>query len=206
MKIMVSAIALSVFGIGAALAEPLSNSEQQRVLQIVPDANLTMLSDEQSALLSAFVAQGDVARDPSAVDYVRAVLNGQVTAEQMTPVALSVGDAERVTNLIPSAELSKLTEEQAQMLSAFVNSAQYAQTPSAEAYVSAVLSGELSMNPEAPGMLSTSDAEKVRFLIPDANLAGLSEDDVAAISAYVNAPGYGRNANDVEFLRSLLNR
>jgi hypothetical protein len=205
MKIMVSAIALSVFGVGAALAAPLSTLEQQRVLQVVPEANLTVLSDEQASRLSAFVAAEDFARDPAAADFIRAVLNGQVTAEAMAPVALSPIDAERVTILVPGAELSKLTAEQARMLSSFVNSAHYAQSPSAEAYVTAVLMGELTMTPEAPGMLSTSDAEKVRFLAPDANLTGLTEEQVTQISAFVNSADYGRNPGDAEFLRSILN-
>jgi len=204
MRILVSAIAISAFGIGAALAAPLTESDAQRVRQIVPEANLTMLSDEQSALLSTFVNQDDFGRSPSDADYIRAVLYGNLSGTMVDPVTLSAGDAERIVVLIPSADLTMLNAEQVQMLSTFVNSSQYARGPSAEAYVTAVLSGELSMTPEAPGMLSTSDAERVRFLLPDANLTGLTEGQVAELSAFVNSSDYGSNPSDVEFLRSVL--
>jgi hypothetical protein len=204
MKLMVSVFAISALGLGAAFAAPLTSGQEQRVRQVVPDANLTMLSNEQSALLAAFVDQDDFARDASAAEYVRAVLSGQVTMGAATPVELLPGDAERVTVLVPDANLTALTEDQARMLSSFVNSAQYEQNPGAEAYINAVLAGELTMMPEAPGMLSSSDAERVRMLIPDAQLMGLTEEQVSEISAFVNSGDYGRSPNDVEYLRSVL--
>jgi len=203
MKLLVSAIALSVFGIGAALAQPLTPTDEERIRQIVPEANLTNLTDEQSSRLAAFAAQGDIARDPGAADHIRAILSGQAAIDA-APTALTAVEAESVTFLVPDADLTNLSPEQVQMLSSFVNSAQYERRPAAEAYVTAVLAGELSMTPEAPDTLSTSDAERVRFLIPDANLTGLTEDQVERISAFVNSPDYGRNPGDEEFLRSIL--
>jgi len=205
MKLMVSVFAISALGLGAAFAAPLTSVEEQRIRQVVPDANLTMLSDDQSSLLAAFVNQDDFGRSPGDADYVRAVLSGQVTMGEATPVALSPTDAERITVLVPGASLDALTEDQARMLSSFVNSAQYAQSPAAEAYINAVLAGELSMMPEAPGMLSSSDAERVRMLMPDAQLTGLTEEQVGEISTFVNSGDYGRSPNDVEYLRSILN-
>jgi hypothetical protein len=203
MKLLVSAIALSVFGIGAALAQPLTATDEERIRQVVPEANLTNLTEEQSSRLAAFAGQGDIDRIPGAAEHIRAILSGQAAmdAEQ---TALTAVEAERVTVLVPDADLTQLTSEQVRMLSSFVNSSQYERRPAAEAYITAVLAGELSMTPEAPDTLSTSDAERVRFLIPDANLTGLTEDQVERISAFVNRPDYGRNPNDVEFLRSLL--
>lgn len=204
---LLSAVAVSALMAGAALASPLTTGDAERVLQIVPDADLSMISDEQAALLSTFVNQDDGARSQSDVDYVRAVLAGNLTAEMPGPVELSAGDRERVLNLIPGVEddLAKLDEDQAQMLSRFVNSAQYSQTPAAENYIRAVLNGELSMTPEVPGMLSTSDAERVRMLLPDANLTGLTEAQVAELSTFVNGDDYGRSPADVDYLRSVLN-
>lgn len=205
MKLMVSVFALSAFGLGAAFAAPLTSSDEQRIRQVVPDANLTMLSDEQSSLLSTFVNQGDFGRNSSDADYIRAVLAGEISANTTTPVELTADDAERVTLLVPDANLSALSEDQARMLSTFVNSTMYESRPAAEAYVAAVLAGELSMMPEAPGMLSTSDEQRVRMLIPDAQVTNLNEEQVTKISNFVNSGDYGRSPNDVEFLRSILN-
>jgi len=204
---LLSAVAVSALMAGAALASPLSTGDAERILQIVPDADLSMITDEQAALLSTFVNQDDGSRSQSDVDYVRSVLAGTVIVPPEAPAELSAGDRERVLNLIPGVEedLAKLNEEQAQMLARFVNSAQYSQTPAAENYIRAVLSGELSMTPEAPGMLSTSDAERVRMLLPDADLSGLTEAQVADLSTFVNGDDYGRSASDVEYLRSVLN-
>jgi hypothetical protein len=205
MKLMVSVFAISALGLGAALAAPLNSGDSQRVLQLVPSADLTNITAEQSALLSAFVNQDDFGRSPSDADYVRAVLAGQVAMTEFTPVALSTDDAERVTLLVPGASLDKLTEDQARMLSTFVNSGGYESRPGAEAYVTAVLAGDLTMTPEAPGMLSSSDAERVRLLVPDAQLINLTEAQGAEISTFVNSGDYGRSPNDVDYLRSVLN-
>jgi hypothetical protein len=203
MKLMVSAIALSFFGIGAALAQPLSPSDEERIRQIVPEANLTGLTSDQSARLSAFAAQGDLARNPAAADQIRAILSGQIAMDAAT-ATLTDSEAERVRFVVPDADLTNLSSEQVQMLSGFVNSAQYERRPAADNYINAVLSGELSMTPTAPDTLSSSDAERVRFLLPDANLTGLTEEQVERISAFVNSPDYGRNPGDEEFLRSIL--
>ncbi len=124
-KLMTAAAALALMA-GTAAAMPLTATEAERIRQIVPEANLELVTEAQAELLAAAAADSDLGRNPVDAKYIRAILSGEITGERSA--MLSPIDAERLLLLVPEADLSELTREQAEDLAAAVNAPGFGRT------------------------------------------------------------------------------
>lgn len=124
-----------------------------------------------------------------------------IAGSAATAATLTGTEAERIRLLVPGADLSALSPEQAALLSVAANKDDLGRNPSDVKYLRAVLDG--AFEAEVP-MLSANDAEKVLNMMPDADLSALSAAQVREISTLVNAAEFGRNPADAERLRMIL--
>lgn len=200
MKKLLAAASVIALTSTAALAQSLSENEAEIIRTLVPEAQLTDLNAEQVDALSATAAGTDVLRDPAAPERIRAILDAGMADAR--PMMLTAAEAEELAVLMPGADPMAVTSDQAQQLSTFFSAPDYARGPDAEAFVAEVLMG----GTHETGMASLSeiDAERVRRIVPEADLTMLSEDQARQLSAFVNSDDYRTNPSAVEFVRSVL--
>ena len=204
MKKLLAAASVLALTSTAALAQSLSANDAEIIRALVPDAQLTELSGEQIEALSVTAAGTDVLRDPAAPERIRAILAGDMTGymADARPMMLTASEAEELAMLMPGVDPTTVTADQAQQISTLLSAPDYARGAEAEAFVAEVLMG----GGHETGMtsLSSLDAERVRGIVPDADLSMLDADQARQLSDFVNSDDYRTNPSAAEFIRSVL--
>ena len=201
MKKFLAAASIVALTSTGAFAQALSSSDAEIVRNLVPSADLSMLSAAQVEALSALVSADDIARDPSAAERVRAILAD--ASADLRPGMLTDSEVEELRALVPGADPMLLSQEQAARLSTYFSAPDYARTPNAEQFVREVL-GDMTGMPEGDAMLSEVERERIRSVVPDADLGMLTQEQIRALQSFVNSDDFAANASAEEFIRATL--